>query len=107
MGRYDTNHLPISAITNEFAYNRFALGPFGLRAEMGAMATITLPAASGADTGSLRNAVTLQLRSVNSNRFSVTVRPKCIVAKELRGLRRGPRPVVRSGKLARWPPLTP
>src|ERR1700681_1233529 len=45
------SHLPASAITNEFAYNRFVPGPFGLRAEMGAMATITLPAASSADTG--------------------------------------------------------
>jgi hypothetical protein len=47
------SHLPASAIANEFAYNRFAPGPFGLRAEMGAMATITLPAASGADTASM------------------------------------------------------
>jgi thiosulfate dehydrogenase (quinone) len=69
------SHLPASAITNEFAYNRFAPGPFGLRAEMGAMATITLPAASGADTGSLRNAATLQLRTVNGNTFNVAVRP--------------------------------
>jgi uncharacterized membrane protein YphA (DoxX/SURF4 family) len=68
------SHLPTSAITNEFAYNRFAPGPFGLRAEMGAMATITLPAASGADTGSLRNAATLQLRTVNGNTFNIAVR---------------------------------
>src|SRR3977135_2508117 len=47
--------LPASAITNEFAYNRFAPGPFGLRAQMGAMATITLPVTSGADTGSPHN----------------------------------------------------
>jgi thiosulfate dehydrogenase [quinone] large subunit len=70
------SHLPASAITNEFAYNRFAPGPFGLRAEMGAMATITLPAASGTDTGSLRNAATLQLRTVNGNTFNVAVRPE-------------------------------
>src|SRR6202140_4767575 len=43
------SHLPTSAIANEFAYNRVAPGPFGLRAEMGAMATITLPATRGAD----------------------------------------------------------
>jgi len=67
------SHLPVSAITNEFAYNRFAPGPFGLRAQMGAMATITLPATSGADTGSLRNAATLQLRTVNGNTFNLTV----------------------------------
>jgi hypothetical protein len=69
------SHLPTSAIANEFAYNRFAPGPFGLRAQMGAMATITLPAASGADTDSLRNAATLQLRTVNGNTFNVAVRP--------------------------------
>jgi len=68
------SHLPVSAITNEFAYNRFAPGPFGLRAQMGAMATITLPATSGADTGSLRNAATLKLRTVNGNTFNLTVR---------------------------------
>ena len=70
------SNLPTSAITNEFAYNRFAPGPFGLRAEMGAMATITLPAASGANTGRLRDASTLQLRTVNGNTFSVAVRPE-------------------------------
>jgi uncharacterized membrane protein YphA (DoxX/SURF4 family) len=70
------SRLPTSAVTNEFAYNRFAPGPFGLRAEMGAMATITLPAASGADTGRLRNAATLQLRTVNGNAFGVAVRPE-------------------------------
>jgi thiosulfate dehydrogenase (quinone) len=70
------SHLPTSAITNEFAYNRFAPGPFGLRAQMGAMATITLPAASGADTGRLRNATMLQLRTVNGNAFNVAVRPE-------------------------------
>jgi thiosulfate dehydrogenase [quinone] large subunit len=70
------SRLPNSAITNEFAYNRFAPGPFGLRAEMGAMATIALPAVSGTDTGSLRNASTLQLRTVNGNTFNVAVRPE-------------------------------
>ena len=70
------SHLPTSAVTNEFAYNRFTPGPFGLRAQMGAMATITLPAASGAETGSLRSAATLQLRTVNGNTFNVAVRPE-------------------------------
>jgi thiosulfate dehydrogenase (quinone) len=68
------SHLPASAIANEFAYNRFAPGPFGLRAQMGAMATITLPVASGADSGSLHSAATLQLRTVNGNTFNVAVR---------------------------------
>jgi hypothetical protein len=35
------------------------------------MATITLPAASSADTGSLHRAATLQLRTVNGNTFNV------------------------------------
>jgi thiosulfate dehydrogenase [quinone] large subunit len=70
------SRLPASAISNEFAYNRFAPGPFGLRAEMGAMATITLPAANGADTGRLRNAAMLQLRTVNGNTFNVAVTPE-------------------------------
>jgi uncharacterized membrane protein YphA (DoxX/SURF4 family) len=68
------SHLPTSTIANEFAYNRFAPGPFGLQVKMGAMATITLPATSGADTGSLHNAATLQLRTVNGNIFNVAVR---------------------------------
>ena len=69
------SHLPASAITNEFAYNRFAPGPFGLRAQVGAMATITLPATGGANAGSsLQSAATLQLRTVNGNTFNVIVR---------------------------------
>jgi thiosulfate dehydrogenase (quinone) len=68
------SHLPTSAIANEFAYNRFAPGPFGLRAEMGAMATITLPVTSNVDPGSLHSAATLQLHTVNGNTFDVAVR---------------------------------
>jgi uncharacterized membrane protein YphA (DoxX/SURF4 family) len=68
------SHLPASAIVNEFAYNRFASGPFGLRAQTGAMATITLPAASFSDSGSHSRAATLQLRTVNGNTFNVRIR---------------------------------
>jgi hypothetical protein len=68
------SHLPASAIANEFAYNHFATGPFGLRAQMGAMATITLPAASVSDASSLSRAATLQLRTVNGNTFNVAIR---------------------------------
>ncbi|SHL81784.1 thiosulfate dehydrogenase [quinone] large subunit [Bradyrhizobium lablabi] len=68
------SHLPASAINNEFAYNRFVPGPFGLRAQVGAMATITLPAPSGVNTDSLHNVATLQLRTVNGNTFDVAVR---------------------------------
>src|SRR5713226_7818343 len=68
------SQLPTSAIANEFAYNRFAPGPFGLRAQMGAMATITLPVASGADTGSLHSAARSEEHTVNGNTFNVAVR---------------------------------
>jgi hypothetical protein len=68
------SRLPASAISNEFAYNRFAPGPFGLQAKMGATATITLPATGNADIASLQGAATLQLRSVNGNTFNVAVR---------------------------------
>jgi thiosulfate dehydrogenase [quinone] large subunit len=69
------SRLPASAIANEFAYNRFAPGPFGLRAQMGAMATITLPAASAAEIGAVHGAATVELRTVNGNTFIVAVRP--------------------------------
>jgi thiosulfate dehydrogenase [quinone] large subunit len=35
--------LPATAISNDFAYNRFKVTPYGLSAEMGASATIALP----------------------------------------------------------------
>jgi thiosulfate dehydrogenase (quinone) len=69
------SHLPTSAITNEFAYNRFAPSPFGLRARVGAIATITLPATGAAEIGGVHGAATLELRTVNGNIFSVAVRP--------------------------------
>jgi uncharacterized membrane protein YphA (DoxX/SURF4 family) len=67
--------LPAAAIANEFAYNRFAPGPFGLRAQVGAMATITLPATNVAGTGGVHSAATLELRTVNGNTFNVDVGP--------------------------------
>ena len=69
------SHLPASAITNEFAYNRFETGPFGLRAQMGAMATVTLPSTSAAGIGGVHGAATLELHTVNENAFSVAVTP--------------------------------
>jgi thiosulfate dehydrogenase (quinone) len=68
------SRLPASAISNEFAYNRFAAGPFGLQAKMGATATITLSAMGNADIASLHSAATLQLRTVNGHTFNVAVR---------------------------------
>jgi thiosulfate dehydrogenase [quinone] large subunit len=69
------SHLPTSAITNEFAYNRFEPGLFGLRAQMGAIATIIMPATSAAEIGGVLGAATLELRTINGNTFSVAVRP--------------------------------
>jgi uncharacterized membrane protein YphA (DoxX/SURF4 family) len=68
------SRLPASAIVNEFAYNRFAPGPFGLRAQMGATATITLPAPGDAAAGSPHGAATLQLRTVNGHTFNIPVK---------------------------------
>jgi thiosulfate dehydrogenase [quinone] large subunit len=70
----DLSRLPTSSIANEFDYNRFAPGPFGLRAQMGAMATITLPATNAPKIGAIRGAATLELRTVNGNTFSVAVK---------------------------------
>jgi thiosulfate dehydrogenase [quinone] large subunit len=69
------SRLPASAIANEFAYNRFTPGPFGLRAQMGAIATITLPPTSAAEIGGVHGAAILELRTVNGNTFNVAVRP--------------------------------
>jgi hypothetical protein len=67
------SHLPTSAISNELAYNRFAPGPFGLRAQMGAKATITLPATSAAAIIGIHGAAQLELRTVNGNAFNIAV----------------------------------
>ena len=39
--------LPAAAIVNDFAYNTFRAGPFGLEARMGAKAAVTLPRPAG------------------------------------------------------------
>ena len=67
------SHLPASAISNEFAYNRFAPGPFGLRAQMGARATITLPATGAAAIIGIHGPAKLELRTVNGNAFNIAV----------------------------------
>jgi uncharacterized membrane protein YphA (DoxX/SURF4 family) len=68
------SQLSTAAIINEFAYNRFVPSPFGLQAQMGAMATITLPSPNGTNISRLSRAATLQLRTVNGNTFSVGIR---------------------------------
>ena len=61
------SHLPANAIVNDFAYNRFAPGPFGLTAQVGAEATVTLPAKRAA----VDDAATLRLRTVNGHDFTL------------------------------------
>ena len=46
-----------------------------LRARMGAMATIILPATSAAAIGGIHGATTLELRTVNGNTFNVAATP--------------------------------
>ncbi|MDT7953761.1 MAG: TQO small subunit DoxD [Acetobacteraceae bacterium] len=62
------SHLPKAALANDYAYNRFAPGAFGLSAKMGAAATVTLPAPDGA-TAASATAATLRLRTVNGGAF--------------------------------------
>jgi uncharacterized membrane protein YphA (DoxX/SURF4 family) len=68
------SHLPPSMIANEFAYNRFAPGPFGLSAKMGAKATVTLPGMATAGPDMPGKAATLRLRTVNGNSFELPVK---------------------------------
>jgi thiosulfate dehydrogenase [quinone] large subunit len=63
-------HLPADAIHNDFAYNVFKPGPYGLVAAMGAIATITLPPPPNAHLPSGGN-VTLRVTDVNGHSFSL------------------------------------
>jgi thiosulfate dehydrogenase [quinone] large subunit len=60
--------LPAADIRNDFAYNKFKAGPYGLVAEMGAMATVTLP--QPADAKPVPGNTTLKLTDVNGRTFS-------------------------------------
>jgi thiosulfate dehydrogenase [quinone] large subunit len=64
------SHLPETAIGNDFAYNKFAPAPYGLAAEVGAMATITLPARDGATPA---NAARLRLTTVSGTAFEAPI----------------------------------
>ena len=70
----ELSHLPPGMITNDFAYNRFAPGPFGLSAKMGAEATITLPGKGTAGSDMRARAATLWLRTVNGNSFELPLK---------------------------------
>ncbi len=60
--------LPASAIRNDFAYNRFKAGPYGLAAGMGAEAWVTLP--PSANGASVAGASALRLTDVNGHAFT-------------------------------------
>lgn len=67
--------LPASAIRNDFAYNKFKAGPYGLVATMGAMATITLPPPAAAPAAGAGTAPTLRLTDVNGRSFTAKLVP--------------------------------
>jgi thiosulfate dehydrogenase (quinone) len=63
--------MPKAAFDNDYAYNKFGPGPFGLRAPMGAAATITLSLPAG--SADAANATTLQLIDVDGRVFSAPI----------------------------------
>jgi thiosulfate dehydrogenase (quinone) len=62
--------LPKPAISNDFAYNKFGAGPYGLVAKVGAMATIILPGQDGAQRA---DAEKIRLTTVSGNDFEAVV----------------------------------
>jgi thiosulfate dehydrogenase [quinone] large subunit len=64
--------MPKTAFNNDYAYNKFGPGPFGLRAAMGAASTVTLPAPP-VHTGAIDGARTLQLTDVDGRVFSTSL----------------------------------
>jgi thiosulfate dehydrogenase (quinone) len=59
--------LPKTDFANDYAYNKFAPGPFGIRAPMGAAATITLPPPA---SGAAPRARFIRLTDVDGRSFS-------------------------------------
>jgi thiosulfate dehydrogenase [quinone] large subunit len=62
--------LPAGSIHNDFAYNKFEVGPYGIVAEMGAMATITLPPQPNVRPPAGGNTI-MRLTDVNGRTFSL------------------------------------
>jgi hypothetical protein len=62
--------LPADAVHNDFAYNMFKTGPCGIVAEMGAMATITLPPQPNVRPPAGGNTI-LRVTDVNGRSFSL------------------------------------
>src|ERR1700680_902056 len=61
--------LPKGAFANDFAYNRFGAGPYGIRAQMGAAATVTLPPVPHTNV-SPETLTTLRLTDVDGRSFT-------------------------------------
>lgn len=64
------SRLPSDSIRNEFAYNKFEIGPYGIVARMGAKAIVTLPPVRGVTLAS-RGAASLTVTNVDNVSFSV------------------------------------
>jgi thiosulfate dehydrogenase (quinone) len=64
--------LPADSIHNDFAYNKFKAGPYGIVAELGAMATIALPPEPNVHLP-VRGNTFLRLIDVNGRSFSLTL----------------------------------
>jgi thiosulfate dehydrogenase (quinone) len=62
--------LPADAVHNDFAYNQFKTGPYGIVAEMGAKAIITLPPQPNVRRPAGGNTI-LRLTDVNGRSFSL------------------------------------
>jgi uncharacterized membrane protein YphA (DoxX/SURF4 family) len=76
VARYDTaalSALPKTAFANDYAYNKFAPGPFGIRAPMGAAAIVTLPPSAAGGTPQARS---IRLTDVDGRSFSATLDSK-------------------------------
>jgi thiosulfate dehydrogenase (quinone) len=65
--------LPASAIVNDFPYNRFKLGPYGLQGGMGASAIVTLPPTANA--ASPTSGAQLRVTDVDGQTFTSTFAP--------------------------------
>jgi len=61
--------LPKDAIRNDFAYNKFVTGPYGLVAKVGAMAEMTLPLQGTTIPGGAK----LRVTTVSGNHFDASV----------------------------------
>lgn len=69
----DLSDRPKSAFANDYAFNMFEPGPFGIRAAMGAAATVMLPSPPHATPGAAADARFLRLTDVDGRSFSIAL----------------------------------